>query len=276
MRSSLLAPPGHMLVVVDSANIEARVVDTLAGEAEAIEVYRKADRKEGPDIYCYMASKRYGRPITKADVQERQFGKVLKLACGFGMGGGKFRETARQWGLPPMSEDDAQEAVQDYRRAHKKVVELWYSADDALKHIATGGTAKIDPAGMLTVRDSGILLPHGLVIKYPLLRKDDGGWVYTAGRIPKTNIYGGKVIENVVQSMARAIVMEQSLEVANRHPCARLVLSVHDEAVYVVPEDQAEAVAKTAYDVFCTSPTWWPAVPLSAEAHTGFRYSDAK
>lgn len=276
MRSSLLAPPGHMLVVVDSANIEARVVDTLAGEHEAVEVYRKADRKEGPDIYCYMASKRYGRPITKADVQERQFGKVLKLACGFGMGGGKFRETARQWGLPPMAEDDAASAVEDYRRAHPMVVKLWYRAGDALDDIRLGRSKSIDPAGLLVTCANGIFMPHGLTIKYPNLRKEGGEWVYDSGRITGTRIYGGKVIENVVQSIARAIVMEQSLEVVNRHPCARLALSVHDEAVYVVPEAEAETVAKTAFEVFSTPPAWWPDVPLSAEAHVGFRYSEAK
>jgi DNA polymerase len=276
IRSSLCAPPGHMFVVVDSANIEARVVDCLAGETEAVEVYRKADRKEGPDIYCYMASKRYGRPITKADVQERQFGKVLKLACGFGMGGAKFKETARQWGLPPMTEDEAQSAVVDYRSAHKQVVKLWKAAQDLLPAIRKGNDKPLDPAGLVVSCNSGLVLPHGLVIKYPNLRQQGDEWVYDAGKFTGTRIYGGKVVENVVQSIARAIVMEQSLEVCRRHPNVRLVLSVHDEAVYVVPEADAEVVAKTAYEVFCLSPTWWPDVPLSAEAHTGFRYSEAK
>lgn len=276
IRSALCAPAGHVFVVVDSANIEARVVDTLAGEEEAIEVYRKADRKEGPDIYCYMASKRYGRPITKADVQERQFGKVLKLACGFGMGGGKFKETARQWGLPPMSDGEAEDAVSDYRAAHPHVVALWRRAGNMLEDIRYGRRNAVDRGELVWTCKEGLVLPHGLVIKYPDLRKDNDEWKYDAGRITGVRIYGGKVIENIVQSLARAIVMEQSLAVLEEHPFARLALSVHDEAVYVVPESHAEAVAKTAYEVFCTSPTWWPTVPLSAEAKIGFRYSEAK
>lgn len=276
IRSSLVAPPGYMLVVVDSANIEARVVDTLAGEHEAVEVYKANDRGEGDDIYCYMASKRYGRRITKADKQERQFGKVLKLACGFGMGGGKFRETARQWGLPPMTEEEAVSAVHDYRSAHPRVVALWRRANDALGPMTVGGRTPIDKAGLVYTCLEGIIMPHGLTIKYPDLRKTNDEWTYRSGRMDNIRIYGGKIVENIVQSLARAIVMEQSIEVVKRHPCARLALSVHDEAVYVVPEAEAEAVAKTAFAVFSTSPVWWPDVPLSAEAHVGFRYSEAK
>lgn len=276
MRSALLAPPGHRLVVVDSANIEARIVDTLAGEEEAVEVFRANDRGEGDDVYCYMASKRYGRRITKADKQERQFGKILVLACGYGMGGDKFMETARQWGIILTSEE-AKDAVQDYRRTHQNVVRLWARAGICLPSIATGRSVYLDPQNLITTCKDGLIMPHGLAIKYPNLRQDgDNDWTYTAGRISNTRIYGGKVVENVVQSLARAIVMEQSIEVANRHPCARLVLSVHDEAVYVVPEADAAEVAKTAFEVFSTSPTWWSAVPLSAEAKVGFRYSEAK
>lgn len=276
LRSSLLAPPGHMLVVIDSANIEARVVDALAGEHEAVEVFRRNDRGEGDDVYCYMASKRYGRRITRADTKERQFGKILVLACGYGMGGAKFRETARQWGLPPMSEEDATHAVMDYRRAHPKVVALWRKANDALEDIRVGRSKTIDAAGLLVTCRHGVIMPNGLTVKYPNIRRSGDEWVYTAGRIDNTRIYGGKCVENLVQGLARTIVMEQSLEVVKHHPCARLALSVHDEAVYVVPEAEAEIVAETAFEVFSTPPTWWPDVPLSAEAHIGFRYSEAK
>jgi DNA polymerase len=275
MRSSMCAPPGHLLVVVDSANIEARVVDTLAGEEEAVEVFRKNDRGEGDDVYCYMASKRYGRRITKADAKERQFGKILVLACGYGMGGAKFQETARQWGID-ITVDEAKRAVWDYRAAHQKVVELWDRAGVALRDIAVGRSTTIDPLGLTRTCAEGIVLPHGLVVKYPRLRSNDGDWEYSSGRTPNIRIYGGKVVENIVQSMARAIVMEQTLAVLDRHPSAKLVLSVHDEAVYVVPENEAADVAKSAFEVFGTSPTWWPTIPLSSEAHVGFRYSEAK
>lgn len=82
IRHSIQAPPGHVIVAVDSANIEARVLDTLAGQWDVVEVYKNADAGLGPDVYCTTAEAFYGRAIIKdVDIVERQMGKVIKLGC---------------------------------------------------------------------------------------------------------------------------------------------------------------------------------------------------
>jgi hypothetical protein len=82
LRYAIYAPEGKVLVVCDSSNIESRVLDWLAGQTDMVQVYIANDRGEGPDVYCVMASKLYGRDITPADKVERQSGKVIKLGCG--------------------------------------------------------------------------------------------------------------------------------------------------------------------------------------------------
>lgn len=273
LRKAQLAPKGYVFVVVDSSNIEARALDMLAGQEDMVEVYRRYDRGEGPDVYCAMAERVYKRPITKKEnPTERQHGKVIKLGCGYGMGGPKYRETARHQKVI-LSSAQAQDDVDTYRHTHDRVVQLWKTCDRALEWMFKGEERPIDAAGIVhTVRD-GIVLPNGLIIKYPNLRKGPDGWVYDSGRSVGINIYGGKVVENIIQALARIIVMDQSLVIAKKYP---QVLTVHDEGVFCVEEALAGTVLGFAINVFRTPPNWWPGIPLNAEGGTSYSYGMAK
>ena len=93
LRSSVIAPPGHLLTVCDLSQIEGRVLAYLAGETEKLKVFRASDLdKSVPDVYCQTAGTVYQRTITKADKDERQIGKVLELSCGYSMSWKKFQE----------------------------------------------------------------------------------------------------------------------------------------------------------------------------------------
>lgn len=277
LRDAVMAPDGMKLVVVDSSNIESRVLDYLAGEKRALEAYRANDEGRGPDIYCFTAELIYGRSIDKVnDPDERFLGKVAKLGLGYGMGKEKFYATLKQWGVPGASEELAIMGVNAYRNSHQNVVKLWGRFDTIISNIVDGRPAFVDPHNLLAVRKGYVELPNGLRLKYPDLKHHaELGWTFAGGYGGKERVklYGGKGIENCVQALARLIVMEQSQKLAKKYPW---VLSVHDEAVFCVPEAQADDCLAEAIEVFRTSPSWAPDLPLNAAGDTAARYGEAK
>lgn len=275
LRQAIHAPPGKVLVVADSRNIEARVDDWLAIQKDAIEVYRNFDAGIGPDVYCVMATRLFGRKITPEDKDERQLGKIVKLACGYQMGAERLQETARQYGVR-MTLQQAHAAVDTYRAAHAMVKMLWTRAQDSLPYIHEGPEVSmyIDARKLLAIEKGAILLPNGLRIRYPDLSfSKNEGWSFLSQRSERTKLYGGKIIENVVQALARIIVLEQTLEIS-RHTPAKL--SVHDEGVFCVDEKDADYTKEVCLEVMSRPLAWCPDLPLAAEVHVAVSYGDAK
>jgi DNA polymerase I-like protein with 3'-5' exonuclease and polymerase domains len=301
LRMSLYAPPGHVLVVVDSANIEARVLDWLAGQDDMLEIYRRADRGEGPDVYCVLATELFGREVTKKDKIDRNVGKYVKLGCGFGMGPPKFIDTVRiqSEGTLRLDLPTSSKYVEFYRTRHPMVTNLWNRAKSALPVIAQGPSEDhemfLDPRGLLRIARHKVFLPNGLPIKYPGLvfkraaagdEEQRSEWQYISRRMARrdggealewSRIYGGKVVENIVQALARIIVVDQAGEVTKKYKgVAQEVMTTHDEGTWVVPEDRAEEVLDFAVDAFKVPPAWAPDLPLSAEGSHAVRYGEAK
>lgn len=294
LRKSVKAPLGHSIVVGDSSNIEARVLDMLAGQEDAVQVYRDNDAGIGPDTYCVLAGKIYHRTITKVDKDERQLGKVAKLGLGYGMGTDKFITAVRAMAKMMISPDVSAQVVSVYRNTHPMVTTLWKRAEDALKWIQKGIESKpIDPKGVLLTCKEGILLPNGMKIRYPDLQfrprvhgVDDplAGWTFWNGKA-REKIYGGKIVENCTQALARIIVMDQTLLIAKQfkrwqalRPDAiyKVVLSVHDEAVGVTPTEDAVEALEYMNWALRQPPAWMPELPLFSEGGIGDRYGDAK
>jgi DNA polymerase len=277
LRDAVMAEDDKVSVVCDSSNIESRVLDWLAMQMDAVEVYRKYDAGQGPDTYCVLAEKIYSRPITKADnPDERQMGKIAKLGLGYGMGGPKFCGAVRVQtkGKVLIHDEEGRMVVSVYRSSHPEVVRLWRRAEDALGYIAKGveGVA-VDPRGVVVTCDEGLLLPNGLKIKYPELRHDGAeGWTYFNGR-SREKIYGGKIVENIVQALARIVVLDQTLAI---HKYLPVVHSVHDEAVSVTDADDGKDAASFAVEQMRIPPAWGPDLPLNAESGFHQRYGRAK
>lgn len=167
----------------------------------------------------------------------------------------------------------AYKAVDIYRQSHPKVVKLWDKFRYAMPSIQSGISFSIDKAGIVTTGKDVVNLPNGLKIRYPNLQySKEEGWTFLGGR-ELTRIYGGKGIENIVQALARIIVMEQTQKLCSKY---KLVMSVHDEAVFCVPEAKAQECLDEALKVFRTSPEWAPDLPLNAAGDIGKRYGDAK
>lgn len=266
LRHAIVAPDGYLLVDADSANIELRVNHALAGQVESVESF-----KQKRDLYCEFASVLYNRPITKKEKAERQVGKLAQLSLGYGCGWAKFQEICRL-NKVIISEADAMRIVKLWRDTYEKIPELWRRADKAIRSIYAGEKSNVDPAGLVKTCPDGFKLPSGRLIRYPGLTMGDDGWEYR-NQFETVKLYGAKADENICQSLARDIMGDQWLVIADRY---RVVLQVHDELVVCVPEKDAEECKQYIVEVMSTSPKWWPTIPLSADASIGKSYGDVK
>ena len=296
LRRSLRAPDGKVLVACDSSQIEARVVAWLAGQSDLLAAFA-----EGRDVYSEFASDVYQRKVSKSDKLERFVGKTCILGLGYGMGATKFRESLAL-GLGgikvEIDEVEAQRIVRLYREKNHRIATLWNRCAVALKHIEGGMEFDIAPhvlPSLVTARE-GIRLPNKLHIRYPALHVSQsdtgvGGFVYASdqrqfreaikARVTgepvdpdkMTRIYGGKVVENIVQAVARIVVTDQMVEISKRH---RVILQVHDEVVIACDEDEADDAKAFVMGVMSTPPAWAAGLPVACEADVGKTYGDAK
>ena len=280
LKNSILAPPGHMILNADSAQIEARILAWLAGQDDVTEAFRF-----GRDVYCEDATKIFGRNITKADEHERFLGKQMRLSLGYGAGPAKFFKTlqAQPTDRHPTKEQCYQ-LVSAWRRLNNKIVELWLRGDGIMDFLIDGPNPNV---GLVTtfgehqcikVTMYGLLLPNGMNIRYPNLRLSDPDpeFLFRKIRIHDTTegsrkIWGGTVVENVVQALARIVIGEQMLRIAEQY---KVCLTVHDSVAIVVVEDEAEEAGKFIQDVMATPPTWAPDLPLACEVKMGRSYGE--
>ncbi len=291
LRNAIMAPEGHSVVVGDSSTIEARVLDWLAGQDDMVQVYLDSDNKVGPDMYCVIAERIYKRPINKKDdPNERQMGKVAKLGLGFGLGATRFILTVRGQakdaeGKPLIiSPEFSARVVETYRNAHGQVKKLWKRGEDTLRCMASGtiGVA-VDYQGVVKTCEGGLLMPGGLRILFPDLRyeKDKnsafgGEWSFWNGKM-REHIYGAKLIENIVQCLARIIVFGQCRIAAKELAgVAKWVHSVHDEGVFVAPDFESPYVLQELVRNMRIAPNWCAALPLNSEGGFHRRYGKAK
>lgn len=272
LREAVEAPKGYKLVVGDFSNIELRLVAYLSkdpGLVQAIE--------NNVDLYCDFASAFYGRKITKENKFERQFGKTAILGLGYGMGAIKFKNTVRIQTGEDISEEDAQRAVQLYRRKYNKVPALWERLHSHISCMVPSPLS-IDVISGLPVeyRDDSLLLPSGLLIRYPNLRLEGKEWVYDVWDKSKTKpdkkkLYGGKLTENICQALAGELCKEAALAVKDV-----LVGQVHDELILCVPSAQANMYAGRLRAAMTKSPSWLPEIKLDAEVHVGKNWGECK
>lgn len=278
LRKSLIAPAGYKVVVADLSGIELRVNHFLWQVPSSVELY-KAD-PEKADLYKDFASKLYEIPYDEVTKVQRQVGKVAHLGLGFGAGYITFQKVAKLMGGVDITEKESSDIVDRWRGEYGEITSGWRTCHAALPTIMRGAEGNaVDPWGMVVPVAEGLKTPKGL-IRYPDLRteinEDDNRkeFVYGHGR-NKARIYAGKIDENIVQHLARCVIADNALavqELTGLNPA----LMVHDELVYIVPEDEAECTLDTVQQVMRTPPEWWPELVTWSEGDIADTYGDAK
>jgi DNA polymerase len=170
--------------------------------------------------------------------------------------------------------ETCKEYVDLYRRVNYNIVNLWRECDLALDAMMGGVKAPfvLGKHGAVGVTKDGVLLPNGLYIRYPNLRLNEEGKKVYDSRRGVDNIWGGAMVENVVQALARIIVGEQMVQLAKLG--LRPVLTVHDAAVCIVPKEDAEEAMQVIKAVMSTPPDWARDLPVTCEAKFGKSYGE--
>lgn len=282
LKNAVVAPDGYVVINSDSSQIEARILAWLAGQNDVVEMFA-----QGRDVYSEFASKVYGKTITKENPIERFVGKTCILGLGYGTGAAKLQHTLKT--QPPgavVDLDEAKRIVGIYRDENHKITDLWSECDRMLQDLIDGPlygerdkekkTYHIGAHECVEVNhfQGGLQLPSGLYIRYPELHIDTSEiktkMVYKS-RKGLVNIWGGGVVENVVQGLARCVVAEQMLMIAKRY---RPALTVHDSVVCVVPEDEADQAMEFIVQCMNTKPGWAKGLPITCEVSFGKSYGE--
>ena len=270
LKKAIVAPEGYSVIDADSSQIEARVLAWLAGQNDLVEAFAK-----GEDVYKIMASAIYSKGIEEITKEERFVGKTTILGAGYGMGAAKFGAQLKTFGTT-VSDDEARHIIQIYRETYPHIVGLWRQAQLALEAISKGYTTSLGKAGVLGIEpnEKGIRLPSGLLMRYDQLVavRDEKGMQYQyKTRYGWNKIYGGKVIENVCQAIARCIIGEQMIKIAKRYD---VVLTVHDAIACVVKDEEVKEAQAYIEECMKWTPEWADGLPVSCESGYGKSYGD--
>jgi DNA polymerase len=272
LKKAIKAPEGYSVIDADSAQIEARVLAWLAGQEDLVEAFAKKE-----DVYKKMAASIYGKPEADITKPERFVGKTTILGCGYGMAAVKFQAALKS--STPSTEisiEEAKRIIDIYRRTSPGITRLWAQAQRMLVALSQGDGAVLGRDGVLEVvpKETGIKLPNGLLLRYDDLqtRQGEKGYEFTyKTRKGRIKIYGGKVVENVCQAIARCVIGEQMLRIAKRY---KVVLTVHDAVACVVPDEEVEVAQAYVEECMRWVPEWAAGLPLNCESGFGKSYGD--
>ena len=267
-------PPEHCVCInVDSSQIEARILVWLAGQEDVLQWYR-----EGRDVYCEFASKIYNKKITKKEKTERAVGKTCILGLGYGTGALKLQNVLRLGANVDFDENECRRLVNIYREVNNKVIDLWQECDNALGDIASWPEGKepyyIGKGECVMVTSEGIKLPNGLYIYYPELKWDTSDtrsqFTYKR-RHGRVGIWGGSVVENIVQALARIVIGEQMVSISHKY---RPALTVHDAVVCIAAEEEKDDALNYIMAQMSKPPGWAKDCPITCEGGYANNYGD--
>lgn len=243
VRTALEAAPGCRLIIDDYSAIEARVIAWLAGEKWRQEVFA-----QDGDIYCASASAMFGIPVVKHGVNGhlRQKGKIAELALGYGGGVGALKAMgADKMGL---SDEELSEIVAKWRKASPAIIRFWWDVDSAAKKaVQSGEPVRIRQGGITFRCKHGALfvgLPSGRHLVYIKPRIGENhfggesieymGMEQGTRKWGRLETYGGKLVENIVQAVARDSLAAAMLRLKNAG--YKILMHVHDEVIMEMPE----------------------------------------
>lgn len=288
MREMLIAQPGQKLVITDAAAIEARITAWVAGQNDLVEKFRNNE-----EIYCGFASKVLGYKVRKPlkpgkpgyikAIEDRltwarnSIGKIGILGCGYGMGTDRIFEYAD--GAIDLATADKIKVM--YREEHKAIVQFWKDSERAFIYTAKYQKPCEMPRGLRFHAtddcDVIITLPSQREIHYQKVKLEPAQYgndtisVYNETTHSWGHVWGGHLTENVVQAIARDVLMEAAVRLGDLgYPTA---LRVHDELVQPSRIERAGETLAAAIREMSKTPDWAPGLPLGAEGAIQDHYS---
>ena len=286
IRTAFVAPEGHVLIDADFSAIEARVISWLADQEWRLEVFRTHGK-----IYEASASQMFGVPLElikkgNPEYALRQRGKVAELALGYQGGVGAMRNMDSGGLLADLPDEEVQDIVNRWREANSKIRDLWYAFDSAaIQVINCGGVVNVRGCTFAREFDCvqgstclSILLPSGRKLYYINPAIGENRWgnpsISYMGMDQQTKkwkrieTYGGKLVENCVQAIARDCLAQaiEHLEEAG----FPVVFHVHDEVVIDIPPyADNETMLKSVVSIMAQPIPWAQGLPLGAEGWVG-------
>lgn len=281
IRTAFVASDGNVLIDADFSAIEARVISWLAGERWRLEVFKTHGK-----IYEASASQMFGVPIERIkkgnpEYALRQKGKVAELALGYqGGAGALINMGALDMGIP---EDDLPDIVQRWRDTNKRICDLWYKMNSAaVEAISTGCSVGVGRLLVSCEYDAAheveyltVLLPSGRKLYYNSPQIGENKWGgpsisymgmdQTTKKWKRIETYGGKLVENCVQAVARDC-LAQAIENLEKEGLP-VVFHIHDEVVIDCRADTA--TLDDVVDIMSRPIPWAPGLPLNADGWVG-------
>ena len=268
LRSAIIPKEGYKFIISDFSAIEARVIAWYAGEDWVLEVFRTTGK-----IYEETASKMYNIPVEEItkDSPWRQKGKTATLSLGYqGSRGALIAQGALKQGI---KEEELMGLVKAWRAQNPKIVNLWYDCERAVIDTVKNYNINTVNKKIKTYTKRGVLfieLANGRRLAYqkPRIERDpkfnNDGVVYTNGK-RKDRLYGGLIVENIVQATARDLLAEVMMR--SKYD---IVFHVHDEIVVEVPKKLDK---KEIHDIMLITPDWAEGLPLDASTDESEYYT---
>lgn len=285
IRTTFVAAPGNVLIDADFSAIEARVISWLADEEWRLEVFRTHGK-----IYEASASQMFGVPLERIkkgnpEYSLRQRGKVAELALGYQGGVPAMRQMDTGKLLADLPDEEIKDIVDKWRNTNPKIRNLWYSFNDAaIRVIQNGGSLRVRCCTFARECDCirgttcmTISLPSGRKLYYvePAVGENRRGGpsitymgVNDKNKWGRIETYGGKLVENVVQAIARDCLAQaiEHLEAAG----LPVVFHIHDEVVIdTAAFDTNDAMLDKVVKIMSTPIPWAEGLPLGADGWVG-------
>ena len=315
LRKSICAPDGYKLVVADLSQIEPRVLAYLADYKELLDIFasgQDAYAAFGAQMFGIPNLSKESHP----DLRQSAKSALLGCGYGMGWASFAAQLLTGFLGAPPTRYDkkfarvlgvsaedvnnfisydrnlemmaeiphictqsellvhcvSAKKIIDKYRSAASPVQSLWTLCNELIDYSLNKGKPYTHKC--ITFDKESILLPSGLSLRYPDLRsKVENNRVQWAYGEHGKKLYGGKLVENIVQAVARCVMTDGMLRIQERYKC---VLTVHDEAVVLVPDAEVEGAYKFVLECMTADPWYMTGIPLAADGGFGERYGDIK
>lgn len=266
----------------DFSAIEARVLLWLADDKKGLKTFY-----DGRCIYLEMASEIFKVPVDSVNETQRSLGKNTILGCGFGMGGEKFHTTCNSWGVKTTPQE-ALQAVKTYRQKFNRVVNLWYRTDEAAIFAVKNPGRQIRHGKVIFLYDGNFLyckLPSGRLLYYykPEVIKSKTPWETVRDQLTYMGVnskthkwerlqtYGGKLVENITQAVARDL-MASAINMLENHNY-KVIFTAHDEIVCEIFEGNICGSTLNQYlGIMCQTPKWADGIPVEAKGWIGTEY----